>query len=153
MILTMSGTVQSMVLTKGPINVSGPKNVIKKHMKIPTMQILFTHTHTLKAQLKHKCLSQFQRIKRHISDSQPVDQASGTLDSALRPRPYKRCLVKVCQFVQIFINFPMHNTSTQLSINILIFVEFLKEPQFFLSTFLLFRVEKIFHEWNGLPYR
>ena len=35
-----------MVLTKGPNNVSGPKNVIKKHMEIPTTQFLFTHTHT-----------------------------------------------------------------------------------------------------------
>ena len=39
-----------MVLTISPNKVSGPNNVIKKHMKIPTMQLLLTraraHTHT-----------------------------------------------------------------------------------------------------------
>ena len=52
MILTMSGTVKSMVLTMDLNNLAGPNNVIKKHTKIPTKQFLFTrahahaHTHT-----------------------------------------------------------------------------------------------------------
>ena len=35
-----------MVLTISPNKVSGPNNVIKKHMKIPTTQLLFTHAPT-----------------------------------------------------------------------------------------------------------
>ena len=42
-----------MVQTISPNKVSGPNNDIKKHMIIPTTQLLFTHTHTHAHTLTH----------------------------------------------------------------------------------------------------
>ena len=47
--------------------VSGPNNVIKKHMKIPTTQFLFTHTHTLThTHTSERAESERERVRERI---------------------------------------------------------------------------------------